>query len=141
MQIYPHDIVLSELRFIQARLVEDIERSRRMGHRVDGNRSALARRLAEITQKWGSENGSIERRRTSLDPSGLAELGRAFDSAWDEVRPSFTGEPRVQEEARHRLATIFIAEWSTNPGGIEEVKAGALRRFRRIGKWMADSRY
>ena len=62
-------------------------------------------------------------------PEALEVLFKAFDDAWDEVKPTVSKRPTALEAARLRLANILLSlvkEDSRNP---TQLKNEALRLF------------
>ena len=59
----------------------------------------------------------------SFGPDDLKIIGSAFDMAWDQIKPQFTGDP---EAARLRLANIIL-DLANNGHPLTQLAEGAIR--------------
>jgi hypothetical protein len=69
-------------------------------------------------------------KREILEPDTLARLGRAFDAAWAELSGTLAlGDDETSEQARLRLAAIFMELVKAGQLSSEEMKSAAIRAY------------
>ena len=67
----------------------------------------------------------------SFNPEQLKIVGKAFDRAWDEIKPSVSTRAEAMQAARMKLANAVLAIARTaDPFTIERIKEHALGAMR-----------
>jgi hypothetical protein len=62
-----------------------------------------------------------------LGPEQLAVLYRAFDDAWEVIRPHYSSNPQSTEVGRLRLANAVLSTYRDGVAGADAIKERALR--------------
>jgi hypothetical protein len=63
----------------------------------------------------------------SYGPQTLERLGKAFDSAWEDIAPSVGTRPQAIEAARMKLADIILNLASNGQQDADQLKEAALK--------------
>ena len=73
-------------------------------------------------------------KREILEPETLARLGQAFDETWAALSANLAlGDDEASEQARLRLAAIFIELVKVGQLSSEEMKSAAIRAYSEPG--------
>jgi hypothetical protein len=70
----------------------------------------------------------------AFGPDVLKVLFKAFDDAWQEIKPSVSIRPRAQEAARLHLANVILGLAKPDTRDADQLKNDALRIIRSKGR-------
>jgi hypothetical protein len=63
----------------------------------------------------------------ALGPEQLAVLYRAFDDAWEGIKPHYSSNPQSTEVGRLRLANAVLSAYRDGAAAADAIKERALR--------------